>query len=256
MDLVCRGWPLAAASAFLFILMSSCGGGSGDGGQVIPGDQDLGGFWSGSLTIDGQPGTQELVGISTDDGRFRFISVDTEAQFVGTARADGTSVTGSGTAYAPVGFTWRDGSIVTTVTMTATIAERDSFAGSWSSGTGESGTFDFAYDPEYEKDSSLGLLNGVWIVYDDNLNPFATFTIEQDGRFTAQNAAGCTSSGRISIIDSRSNVYDIQSTIVGCDIAGDYTGLGALGDLVSPNDVFLFSVSNPSRALLLGLERQ
>jgi len=260
MNLVCRAWSLATASGFLFILLSSCGGGgSGGGGQIIPGDpgdQALGGFWTGSLTIDGQPGAQELVGISTDDGRFRFISVDTEAQFVGTAQADGTSVTGSGTAYAPAGFTWRDGSTVTTVTMTATIAERDSFAGSWSSGTGESGTFDFDYDAEYEKDSSLGLLSGVWIVYDDNLNPFATFTIDPDGRFTAQNVVGCTSSGKISIIDARFNVYQIESTIVGCAIAGDYTGLGALGDIVNPNDVFLFSVSNPERALLLGLERQ
>jgi hypothetical protein len=98
-------------------------------------------------------------------------------------------------------------------------------------------------------------LAGQWTVYDDNLNPFATFTVETDGRFTAQNVLGCTSMGQISIIDSKFNVYDIRSTITGCAIAGDYAGLGALGKVSQPNDAFLFSVSNDLRALLLGLQR-
>ncbi len=254
MNLVCRGWPLAAASAFLLVLFSSCGG-SGSDSQVIPGDQDLGGFWTGTLSIDGVPGTQDLIGISTDDGRFHFISADTEAQFVGTAQADGTSVTGSGTAYAPPGSMWRDGSTVTTVTMSGTITERDSFAGSWSSGAGESGRFNFAYDPDYEKDSSLGLLAGDWC--DDCFNPVVSFRIFQDGQFTGSNTLfGCTSSGRISIIDSRFNVYQIESTIAGCAIAGDYTGLGALGDIIQPNDFLVFFINNAQRAMLVGLERQ
>lgn len=257
MTQVRRGWSLAVmAGGVVLALLSSCGGGgSGGGGGTIPQDQSLGGFWTGSLTIDGEPGTQELVGISTEDNRFRFISVDTAAQFVGTATANGTSVTGSGTAYAPLGFVWLNGSTVTTVSMTATINERVSFVGSWSSGTGESGTFNFTYDAEYEKDSSLALLAGVWTVYDVNLNPFATFTIEPDGRFSAQNAEGCITAGRFSLIDARFNVYDVQSTIQNCAIAGDYTGLAALGDIANPNDALLLSISNPERALLLALEK-
>jgi len=248
----------AAAAALLGIcaaLVAGCGGGSGGGG-FVPADQALGGFWSGTLTIDGAPGVQELVGLSTDDGRFRLISVDTGAQFAGTASADGDSVTGSGRAYAPEGSEWGDGSTVTTVTVTGTIRQRASFAGSWSSATGESGRFDLDYDPEYERDSSLSLLTGTWIAYDENLNPTATFEIAADGRFTGVNPfLGCTSSGQMSIIDSRYNVYGIQSTVVNCAIAGSYAGLGALGSIVNPNDVFLFSVSNEQRALLLGLEK-
>ena len=241
--------------AILFCLLSACGVGDNGGGPIVPADQALGGLWSGTLTITGQPGTQDLVGVSTDDGRFRLISADTEGQFVGTAQAVGSRVTGTGEAFAPPGFTWQDGSTVTTVSMTGTLRQRDSLVGNWTAGTGESGTFNLDYDADYEKDSALNLLVGVWTVYDDNLNPFATFTIEADGGFSGQNAVGCTSLGQISIIDARFNAYDIASTVDGCGIAGDYAGLGVLGDLVNPNDVFLFSVSNDLRALLLGLER-
>ena len=257
MDVRLRGWRLASIVIGMWlVLLPGCGGGgSGGSGPIEPADHALGGFWDGTLTIDGQPGTQVLVGISTDDGRFRLISVDTEAQFVGTATVDGQSVTGSGTAFAPAGSTWLDGKTVTTVSMTGTLRQRQSLSGSWSSATGESGTFDLGYDAEYEKDSSLSLLTGLWIVYDDNLNPFATFTIDANGQFSAQNAAGCVSTGQISIIDSRFNVYNIQSTIANCAIARNYTGLGALGSGVNPDDIFLFTVSNAERALLLGLER-
>jgi hypothetical protein len=240
--------------AFTLVLFSACGGG-GSGGGVVPEDQALGGLWSGTLRIDGVSGTQELVGISTDDGRFRFISVDTEGQFIGTVSASGTRASGSGKAFAPPGFTWRDGSTVTTVTMTGTVRQRSALSGNWTAGTGESGSFNLNYDTDHEKDSSLSLVEGVWTVYDDNLNPFATFTIEADGRFSAQNAVGCASLGQISIIDPGYNVYDIESTVSNCAIAGSYTGLGALGEIASPNDVFVFSVSNDLRALLLGLER-
>lgn len=239
------------------VLFTACGGGGsgGGGGGAATVDQALGGLWFGTLTIDGVPGAQDFVGISTDDGRFRFLSVDTGGQFVGTVQVQGYSVSGAGKGFAPDGTTWRDGSTITTATMTGTLRQRSSFAGSWSTGTGESGTFSFVYDADYEADSSLALLVGVWTVYDDNLNPFATFTIDANGQFSGQNAAGCVSSGQISIIDGRSNVYDITSTISNCAIAGDYTGLGVLGSIANPNDAFVFSVSNDLRALLLGLER-
>jgi hypothetical protein len=238
------------------LLAAACGGGSNGGGSMVPTpDQALGGLWYGTLSITGVPGTQEFVGMSTDDGRFRFISVDTLGQFAGVVQANGTSVTGSGEGFAPAGTTWRDGSTVTSVSMTGTIRQRNNFSGSWTAGTGESGTFTFDYDTDYEKDSSLALLVGVWTVYDDNLNPVATFTIDANGQFSGQNVNGCVSLGQVSIIDARYDVYGITSTVANCPIAGDYAGLGVLGSIVNPNDVFLFSVNNDLRALLLGLER-
>lgn len=243
------------ATATLVILSGACGGGGSDGGSVVPRNQTFGGLWVGTLSIDGIPGSQELVGISTDDGRFQFLSVDTLGQFAGTARVTGGSVSGSGKGFAPPGTTWRDGTTVTNVTFTGVLVERRTFEGSWSTGTGESGSFDLAYDAEYEKDSSLSLVAGVWTVYDDNLNPFATFTVDADGRFSGSNQAGCNSVGRISIIDSRFDVYDFESVVAGCPIAGEYKGLALLTDLDEPNDALLALVNNDQRALLLALER-
>lgn len=236
-------------------LAGGCGGGSGGGGSVAPRDGDPGGLWSGTLVVDGVPGTQDMVGISVADGRFRMISVDTGGQFVGTVRVSGSSVSGSGKAYAPAGTTWRDGSTVTTVSCTGTLAERRSLDGSWSTGAGESGTVSLDYDPDYEKDSALARVAGTWIVYDDALAPIATFTIEANGNLFAQNAIGCTTTGRISLIDARYNVYDVVTTVSGCPIAGDYTGLGTLGDLESPDDALVLGMSNEARALLVLLQR-
>ena len=240
----------------LLTISGGCGGGGSSGGSsVVPRPQTFGGLWVGTLGIDGVPGSQELVGISVDDGRFQFLSVDTLGQFAGTARVTGGSVSGSGKGFAPPGTTWRDGSTVTNVTFSGVLVERRTFEGSWSTGTGESGSFDLAYDTEYEKDSSLSLVAGVWTVYDDNLNPFATFTVDAHGRFSGSNQVGCNSVGRISIIDSRFAVYDFESTITSCVIAGDYKGLALLADLDNPNDALLALVNNDQRALLLALER-
>jgi hypothetical protein len=239
----------------LLTVSGGCGGGGSDGGSVVPRQQTFGGLWVGTLSIDGSPGSQELIGISVDDGRFQFLSVDTLGQFAGTARLSGGSVSGSGKGFAPPGTTWRDGTTVTNVTFSGVLDERRTFEGSWSTSTGESGSFDLAYDPDYEKDSSLSLVAGVWTVYDDNLNPFATFTVDADGRFSGSNQAGCNSMGRISIIDSRFAVYDFESVVAGCPIAGDYAGLALLADLDNPNDAILALVNNDERALLLALER-
>ena len=242
-------------TALLTISGGCGGGGSSGGGSVVPRQQTFGGLWVGTLSIDGIPGSQELVGISVDDGRFQFLSVDTLGQFAGTARLTGGSVSGSGKGFAPPGTTWRDGTTVTNVTFSGVLVERRTFTGSWSTGTGESGSFDLAYDPDYGKDSALSLVAGVWTIYDDNLNPFATFTVDADGRFSASNRLGCNSSGRFTIIDSQFNVYGFESTIASCPIAGEYAGLATLGDLERPNDVLLALANNDQRALLLALER-
>jgi hypothetical protein len=240
------------------LLLTACGGGGSTGPSFSPEpvvDQTLGGLWFGTLTTDGVQGNQDLVGITTDDGRFRFISVDTLGQFIGTGQTSGNDVTGSGNGFAPMGTTWGDGATVTPITVSATLHQRSSFSGTWGAGTGESGTFDFDYDADYEKSSSLALLVGVWAVYDDNSNPIVTFTIDAGGQFFGQNVNGCTSLGQISVIDSRANVYDITSTISDCFIAGDYAGLGVLGDIENPDDAFVFSVNNDVVAILLGLQR-
>jgi hypothetical protein len=50
-------------------------------------------------------------------------------------------------------------------------------------------------------------------------------------------------------------LYRSNSTIVGCPIAGDYSGLALVFDDLAANDSLLLSINNDQRALLLGLQK-
>ncbi len=247
------------------LLFSACGGGGG--GTTVPPppppvDADPGGFWVGFVTYGDQT-VEDLVGITTSAGRLTLISLDTFGpgdfdQYIGTLSVAGTAATGSGSAYAAPGTTWSNGATVVDFDLSATIAERSTITGSWTTSSGESGSFELDYDTEYERDSSLALMQGIWYVYDDMLNPELVLTVESGGAFTAQDNLGCQSVGQVSIIDAGANVYDWSVVISDCAIAGDYAGLAVMGDSDPPtsqNDIVLASLSNDLRALLLPLER-
>jgi len=234
-------------------------------GCPAPADADLGGIWFGTLTY-GDQSFDDLVGLTTADGRFTLISLDTFGpdtfgQYIGTATVDGANVTGSGRAYAALGATWNNGSTVLDTTIAAVIDERSSMSGTWETSSGDAGSFELQYDPEYERDSSLALLEGVWYVHDALLTPTLTVTVETSGSFTAQSSLGCQSRGQISIINAAYNIYGWDVTISNCAIAGDYSGFAVLGDVDtgdpanSQNNALLVSISNDQRAILLPLER-
>lgn len=256
----------SSAMAFACLAMAACSGGGGGAPAspssspppnppVPPAEPSPGGLWAGVISFDGSQTSELFVALSTDDGRFRFISAESNVHFIGTQVVDVNRIVGAGLGFADTGSTWQDSSAVTDTTTDATLIEKDSFSGSWNTASGESGVFDFFYDAEYERASSLSVLEGLWTAYDGFGSPSATFSIDAQGQFTGQNASGCTSTGQISIIDDRYNLYDVASTISNCFIAGDYTGMAAVGDLVSTNDAIVLSISNSARAILLGLEK-
>lgn len=247
----------------LFTLLSACGSsgssGGGGGSSMLPplptSDASLGGLWEGSLTYQDQT-FEDLVGFTTADGRLTLISLDTfgpdtVAQYMGMISVDGETFSGSGTAYAELGATWDSGATVLGFTVMGTIIERATITGSFQLDGGESVDFDLAYDPVYEEDSSLALLEGVWSVYNDLLNPVTTFTVEAGGQFSAQSATGCASLGQVAIIDALYNLYQWTVTISNCGIAGDYTGFAVL-DSLSP--AIVVNISNDQRALVFFLE--
>jgi hypothetical protein len=259
----------------ILLSLTACGGGgssSNGGGNPIntvppstPADADFGGLWSGTFAHADQT-FEDIVALTAADGSFVFVSLDTfgpgtYGQYSGTASIDVGQVTGTGQAYAAAGSTWSDGSSVAAVALTADVVEHSSMTGSLNAGAATSGTFELEYDPNYERASSLDLLTGVWYVYNDLLNPIATFTFEPDGSFLGQSVSGCQSSGSASIIDATRNLYAWDVTIINCPIAGTYAGLGALGDAptddpaTSQNNVFVVAMSNGVRANLLPLER-
>ncbi|MDH4049096.1 MAG: hypothetical protein OEW68_07600 [Gammaproteobacteria bacterium] len=249
------------ACAGLMSVLAACGGGSDAPATppvVVtppPVDQLPGGLWFGTMTFDAAMGSEDVIGMVSEDGRLRLISADTLTQMSALVTVAGTSLTGDGKAFASPGGIWPDGSTVGDLSIAATVAQRNTMSGAWSTTATESGTFDLYYDDFYERDSSLSLLSGMWTAYDDLGNPDVTFTIQNSGSFDGQNMQGCVSNGQISIIDSRFDLYAVQSTISGCGIAGDYSGLISIFDLISQNDAMVFVVDNGSTAILLGLQK-
>lgn len=256
--------------AFLLILslgmVAACGGGGlSPPGERPPVDANPGGLWVGTLTYEDQT-VEELVGLSTADGFFTLISFDTfgpdtVGQYIGVFDVNGTTVTGSGTAYATQGAAWSNNSAVLDFSVSATIDEQTSLVGEMTANDIDLGSFELEYDTDYERDSALPLLQGVWYVYDDTLNAELTLTAQGGGAFAAQSDTGCQSSGQISVIDGRFNIYGWSVRISSCTIAGDYAGYAVLGDIdtgdpaASQNNALLVSISNDVRALLLPLER-
>jgi hypothetical protein len=242
------------------LLVSACGGSSSGPAPVNnlpppPSDEASGGLWYGTLTNDMNVVTEEFVALSADDGRVRLISVDSEVQFVGTINVVGTDFSGTMRAFADEGVNWLDGNHVVDSTIIGVVNEHDSITGSWENASGESGTFEFFYDVLNDKDSDAALLEAVWTGYDDMGNPNVTFTIDSNGTFSGQNSLGCTSSGQFNVIDPEYNLYEVQSLIESCGLAGSYTGFALLADIVTINDAFLVSIDDGARSILLGLEK-
>jgi hypothetical protein len=214
-----------------------------------------GGLWYGTLTLDAAMGSEEILAMVGEDGRFRIVSGETAIQMSGDVAVAGSLLSASGRVIAGPGGTWPDGSNVGDLSIRAVITERDTMAGTWRTTAGESGSFELFYDQLYERDSALSLLGGMWTAYDDIGNPDVTFTIEDSGSFDGQNMQGCLSTGQFAIIDSRFNLYAVQSTISGCGLADDYSGLALIFDLIMQNDAMFFAVDNGTFAVLLGLQQ-
>lgn len=249
----------------LALMLTGCGGGSGGSSTpnpapVVPppaaADALPGGHWFGTVTDSFNVVTEEYLAMVDENGRFRFVSVDSAVQMSGNFSIVGNDLVGDGTAFADANIFWLDGSSATPVTIAGTITGRSEMSGTWTTVSGESGSFEFFYDPIfYERASALNLLAGSWISYDDLLNPTVTFTIAADGSFTGQNTMGCVSMGQFAVIDAGFNLYEVQSTISGCAITRDYVGLAFLADFFAPNDALAFAIDDGSQAYFIGFEK-
>lgn len=242
--------------------LAACGGGSSGGAPAViappplpPANQAPGGIWYGTLSNDMNMVTEEYVALTADDGSIRLISVDSDVQFHGTVGVTGMDMSGTIRAFADTGVNWLDGNHVVDASIAAAITERNSIIGTWENASGEFGSFEFFYDLLYDKNADTGLLADVWTGYDDIGNPDVTFTINPNGSFTGQNAMGCISNGQFTVINPVYNLYEIQSEIANCGIAGSYSGLAVLADLATVNDALLISIDDGVRPILLGLER-
>ena len=227
-------------------------------------DQDLGGLWAGVMSIEDPDTRQEIdlgmIAISTDEGALQAyvldfgVLTDTGIIISATAQANGSAFTASGQAFAD-NSTFPDGSTLTAITLEGDLQERSGVSGTWNTDAGVNGTFILDYDVEHQRNSALSLIADTWYIYDDLLNPVATFSIDATGQLSGSNTQGCSSLGQISIPDDQYNVYSWSAEVSSCPIAGSYTGLGTLGDFNSTNDIFAVIINSDTRGQLLPLQR-
>ena len=97
-------------------LLASCGGSGGGGGSTTPPpspppeSDSPGGIWLGTLTSSVLNQVEEIVGVITETGQARFVSLDGGQQFFGQISMDGDTASGTLRAVSLVGGEFADGS--------------------------------------------------------------------------------------------------------------------------------------------------
>ena len=210
-------------SSALLIVGCSGGGGSGDGNIPPPvPNAAVGGLWAGETVIAGL-GTYELIGIVAEDGRAYFVQED-GVMYWGTANSSGNQITASLNGAGLLGSPLSDGSTSSTGSVNGTIVARASMSANstftTARGSRTTGTISLSYEPSYDDDSSLALIAGNYV---DALGLYAgVLNIASNGDVFLQDPdSGCVINGRIGIINSAYNAYDMQFSYNGC------TGLDA-----------------------------
>jgi hypothetical protein len=257
--------PLRIFSALpTLLLLAACGDGSlgNDNGDnivtppvVIP--KLLGGIWvNGSVTPDSGSSLISDPAISiltTDSGAFRLIS-STAVQAEGTISLidnDQTQLTGDITAYMPQGFFFSDSAATSDCSIDGMLFEASSISGRFScADPNDTGTFTATYGASlYERDSALTLLEGTWGRQDGSM----TFILDDAGNLQPGSGLsnGCVITGKISIIDSNTNLYnfnldfDTGGTPTTCaELTGIYSGLGYLQERTGASDLLTYQIDN------------
>jgi len=239
-------------SITLFLI--NCGGGDGGGGVVdggssppVPTTQSIAGIWIGAFTSNIIPLTFNVLGIITETGVARFVSTSTNARYSAVLTLSGNSFSTTATAYGS------SGSYIGMVNISGTFTPKGFINGTYD-GLGDTGTVSLAYNSLYERPSSLALTEGTWTNYASGY--YETITIDSSGNVTRPPVSGCTSWGKISIIDSLYNVYEASLTVDNCGSQnGFYSGLAVLTDTDTNNDTLLASTSNSTYSFFAELRR-
>lgn len=214
-----------------------------------------GGIWWGTLTNDTQMTTRAFEALVTEDGRFRILATNSSstlstmnAQLTGSVAVVGNTIAGGGAAYLEPGDTYYDNAYTGDVSVAGVVVERDHLTAEWTAASGDRGCLEARYDASsYEHAPPFDYLEGVWGEAGNRI-PIGLLTIDANGMFSGQGAGGCAAIGSIAPIDDAYGLYEVQQSISGCPIAGDYTGLAYLCPCGMPGWYLIMSIDNGVRA--------
>jgi hypothetical protein len=216
---------------------SGCLGGSGDGNGNAPippanppavGDLRLGaGIWTGELVPTGGE-AMRFHGLVSESGEVRLV-LDDQTQ---TQQIYGQFVEGAPGEIVADSAEW-DIEVWTEITLRGSLDVQASLTGEFESSHADiaSGTFSFAYDDAYERDSSLTLLAGRYATGQESL------TIDSQGALLYQSSDDhCVGTGAVELLNPDYNMYRVSLVLDSC--TGDrtylngaaYYGLAYLGD--------------------------
>jgi hypothetical protein len=196
---------------FLFAaILSAC---DSDGGFVAPKappNQLIGGIWdSGRFVI-----------VADEFGEILWYDPALLTVGSGNATVIDTAVTGGFTLYStvvpdplPAGYDGR----IATCSLAGTLAQRDTLSISVVCTRPDGTEFltvdgaEMTYAPVYERDSSLGTIEGMYQVGPDVME------VAADGMVFLQEAAtACVTTGQVAVLDPSYNLYDVSLTINNC----------------------------------------
>lgn len=245
------------------LVACSGGGGGGGGGGIAAVNQEVGGFWAGTITSTTINGTFQLSGVVTESGELQFVSSDGGAVYSGTVQVTGDQVTGTLEAVNFVGLMPPAALPAGSITIDGTVTSQGVITGTYT-GANDSGSFDVTYDPAYERVSNLGKLASDWtsignLQFKSGIggeNDVLAIMVADDGAFSGGDTSGCTYTGSFAIIDTAFNAYDAQLDITDCGgLNGSYTGLASLGDDAGTDDTLLLSAANASIGVAINVDR-
>lgn len=229
---------------------AGCGGG-GDDGNSSPSPvttQSFAGIWIGSFTSNVSHKTFSILGVITEQGTARFISTSLHMEYA----ADRINVSGNNFS-ATAAVYGSSGRYTGTSELAGTFTQRGNVNGTYA-GAGDAGSFSLAYNALYERPSSLEAIAGTWTNYSSGY--YEKFTIDSKGNVTRPIISGCTTSGSVSIIDPRYNVYAVNLTVNNCgDENGFYRGLAVLTDTNGSNDTIVGSANTTTHSVIADLRR-
>ncbi|HEX4300000.1 MAG TPA: hypothetical protein VH327_03945 [Gammaproteobacteria bacterium] len=213
-------------AALALCLLAACGGGStndalapaGNGGSATV---DATGIWAGSFTVGAGPGSTDVIAVIEKDG-VAFFYDQTGVLYVLPTFNGGTTVTGTLTAFAPVGITLSNGQSTETFTFTAMVSAK-AITGTFD-GNNETGTFTFA--PLTAFSANPTIVAGNWQgFYVGSGTAAVALTVQSGGSFVGDDANGCHLSGQTSTI-ANDDVFDVSlDSTGGPTCAGKLTGL-------------------------------
>jgi len=241
---------LAAAATLV-----ACGSDNDPDSVFVPGSSVVGGIWTGTVSTNGF--TEEIYGIVTEDGAFRFIS-DANVQYAGEITG-AQLFAGSFNAVADFGFEFCPG---------ITSGEGQILSGNADKGKTMTGsaavvydcggapiqsTFSLTYNSLYDRDSSFGAVAGL---YTDTATG-AQVEIFPTGAIFSQDAGGCVAAGSIAPVEPRFNAYTISLEFACVGDPRDglvFDGLATL-DPSGGTTTLIAGVTSTAGGLVLVLER-